>query len=96
MKKYQNLRSFMEKFQTENQCHAYLVESKWGKGFSCRRCQHAVSVKGRTWHHRRCKACGYDESSTAHTLFHKLKFPLPVAFTIVYQLTTMKKGMSTL
>ncbi|MFN8698014.1 MAG: IS1595 family transposase [Flavobacteriales bacterium] len=86
----------MEAFQTEDQCHAYLVKSKWGKGFSCRRCQHTVSVKGRIWHHRRCKACGYDESSTAHTLFHKLKFPLPVAFTIVYQLTTMKKGMSTL
>lgn len=29
-------------------------------------------------------------------LFHKLKFPLVKAFWIIYQLSTMKKGMSTL
>ena len=96
MKKYQNLRSFMDAFQTDDQCYAYLVKAKWGRGYSCRRCQHNEFVKGRTWHHKRCKSCGYDESCTAHTLFHKLKFPLPTAFTIIFQLTTMKKGMSTL
>jgi transposase-like protein len=36
----------------------------------------------------------YDESATAHTLFHKLKFPIESAFTIVYILSTVKKGMS--
>jgi hypothetical protein len=96
MNKHKNLRSFMAAYQTDDQCYSYLVEAKWGNGYACRRCQHTDFVKGRTWHHRRCKSCGYDESCTAHTLFHKLKFPLPTAFTIIYQLTTMKKGMSTL
>lgn len=96
MKKYPTLRAFMDAFGTEDQCYAYLVKAKWGNGYTCRRCQSTECGKGRTWHHVRCKSCGYDESCTAHTLFHKLKFPLPTAFTIIYQLTTMKKGMSTL
>lgn len=35
----------------------------------------------------------HDESERAHTLFHKLKFPIESAFTIVYILSTVKKGM---
>jgi hypothetical protein len=94
MKKQLNLHGFMEKFQTEEQCLKFLVNEKWGKGYQCRRCSCTENNKGRTWSYRRCKACGYDESATAHTLFHKLKFPLPTAFVIVHQLTTMKKGMA--
>ena len=88
--------SFAERFATEEQCLQFLTKEKWGDGYSCRKCHHDVSVKGRTWHHRRCQKCGYDESCTAHTLFHKIKFPLVSAFWIVYQLTTLKKGMSSM
>jgi hypothetical protein len=94
MKQQSNMISFTEKFGTEEQCLAFLSKEKWGSGYSCRKCNHTVSVKGRTWHHRRCQKCGYDESCTAHTLFHKLKFPLVSAFSIVYHISTMKKGMS--
>ncbi len=41
---------------------------------------------------RRCSQCGYDESATAGTLFHKLKFSLLKAFEMVYEITTSKKG----
>lgn len=95
MKKKNDLTSFMEKFGTEEKCFQYLCEVKWGASFKCLKCAHTVGTKGHTWHHRRCKKCGYDESCTAHTLFHKLKFPVVNAFLIVYQLSTMKKGMST-
>ncbi len=88
--------SFMEKFGTEEQCLRHLTKIKWGGQFKCFKCAHTVSIKGRTWHHRRCQNCGYDESCTANTLFHKLKFPVVKAFWIVYQLSTMKKGLSTL
>ena len=96
MKKSNDLISFIENFGTEEQCLNQLIDIKWGNGYECRKCSHKVAVKGRTWHHRRCQKCGYDESSTAHTLFHKLKFPLVKAFMIVHQLSTMKKGLSTL
>jgi len=96
MKQQSNMISFAERFSTEEQCLQFLTEEKWKAGYSCRKCDHKVSVKGRTWHHRRCQNCGYDESCTAHTLFHKIKFPLVSAFWIVYQLTTLKKGMSSM
>ena len=96
MKQQSNMISFAEKFGTEEKCLQFLTQEKWGLGYSCRKCNHNVFIKGRTWHHRRCQKCRYDESCTAHTLFHKLKFPLVSAFWIVYQLSTLKKGMSTL
>ena len=94
MKKQQNLISFIERFSSEEQCFTYLVNAKWSKGFRCIKCECTRALKGRTWHNRRCKNCRYDESCTANTMFHKIKIPLPVAFAIVYQLSTMKKGMS--
>lgn len=94
MKKQQNFISFMEQFSTEEKCFKYLTDVKWAHGFECKKCGCTESIKGRTWHHKRCKSCKYDESCTANTFFHKIKIPLPVAFAIVYQLCTMKKGMS--
>lgn len=85
----------MKRFSTEDACYLHLCELKWGKGFECSRCNHNAAVKGRTWHHRRCQKCGYDESCTANTLFHKLKFSVVKAFAIIYELGTLKKGLST-
>lgn len=94
MKKQQSLTSFMTNYSSEEKCFEYLVEQRWSHGFVCSKCGCTETIKGRTWHHRRCKSCKYDESCTANTMFHKIKIPLPVAFAIIYQLTTMKKGMS--
>jgi hypothetical protein len=44
---------------------------------------------------RRYKACKYDESVTAHTLFHKLKFPLEKVFELLFLISASKKGIST-
>ena len=96
MKKYNDMTSFVEDFSTEEQCLVYLCKAKWVEGFECRKCGHQTSVYGRTWYYRRCQKCLHDESCTAHTLFHKVKFPLVKAFWIIYQLSTMKKGLSSL
>ena len=95
MKRYNSLLDYMKDYQTNEACLEYLHDLKWSNGYRCRMCSHSVYVKGREWHYKRCQKCGYDESATAHTLFHKLKFPLAKAFVMVYQLGTMKKGMST-
>lgn len=96
MKTYKSFIEFTSDYRTSDRCREHLCEVKWGNGYKCGKCDHDVSVKGRKWYYRKCQRCHYDESCTAHTLFHKLKFPLMSAFWIVYQLSTMKKGMSTL
>jgi ISXO2-like transposase domain/Transposase zinc-ribbon domain len=96
MKNYKDFTEFVATFSTDEDCRKYLCAQKWKDGFICRKCSHKVAIKGRTWYYRKCQKCGFDESCTSNTLFHKLKFPLTKAFWIVYQLSTLKKGMSTM
>lgn len=96
MKTFKNFTEYALAFSTEEDCKKHLCDEKWKDGFVCRKCQHTTSIKGKTWYFRKCQKCRYDESCTANTLFHKIKFPLTKAFWIVYQLSTQKKGMSTM
>lgn len=89
-----NLIEFQERFKTNNDCYHYLVEMKWGNGFTCSRCQGKEAVRSKMWYYRRCKKCLYDESATSGTLFHKLKFPLLKAFHMIFRLSISKKGCS--
>ncbi|WP_336515718.1 IS1595 family transposase [Pollutibacter soli] len=91
-----SIRDFQKKFTTEDDCKKYLFDLKWGSGYHCRRCNHHLYYPGRTSFHMRCKSCDYDESVTAGTLFHKIKFPLLKAFGIIFFVCVRKKGMSTL
>lgn len=85
---------FIQKFENNSSCSKFLSEQKWAKGYACRKCCFNNYIKGNTPFSRRCKQCKYDESPTAHTVFHHLKFPLLKAFHICFRLST-KKGMST-
>lgn len=81
-------------FKDENDCLRYLSELKWQKGYECKKCGCRRWWSGRRWFDRRCQRCGYNESPTAGTLFHKLKFSLAKAFRICFELSVRKKGMS--
>ena len=72
--------TFKDRFKTQKDCYNYLAELKWEKGYSCKRCQSAKYIKGKQPASRRCSKCGYDESTTSGTLFHKLKFGIDKAF----------------
>jgi len=85
---------FMEKFSSNESCYDYLAQLKWQNGYSCRHCAGHRYGKGRLPSSRRCQTCGYDESATATTLFHKLKFEIKKAFWIVYQVISQKQGVS--
>jgi len=87
---------FMDRFPDEQSCVTYLSSQKWSGGFTCSTCGFGKSKQGKKKYNHRCLACGYEESPTANTLFHKLKFPLLKAFHMCYQLSVNKKGMSTL
>ena len=91
-----NAIEFNRRFFDDHCCYQYLMEKKWGNGYSCPRCGCTQHVKGRTRYYRRCKGCKYDESVTANTVFHGMKMPLLKAFHLIFRLTAKKKGMSTI
>ena len=87
--------SFNKYFKSEDDCRQYLFDLKWKAGYQCRKCSCNKSGKGKTRFHLRCNQCGYDESVTAHTIFHKIKIPLLKVFGIMFRITVRKKGMTT-
>ena len=87
---------FNQYFKSEDYCLKYIADLKWEEGYVCKRCGGKQFIKGAKPYHRRCLKCKYDESPTAGTMFDKVKFPLLLAFHIVFKIVTKKKGMSTL
>ena len=90
-----NAVEFAKRFPTNEECYQYLSEKKWEHGYVCKVCGCNQYNKGKTSFHRRCKACRYDESVTANTLFHDIKMPIIKAFYIMFRVAAKKKGMST-
>lgn len=88
------IQEFRKKFSTNADCMNYLVELKWGNGYTCRRCGHQQPIKGRQWFYKRCQRCKHDESATSGTLFDGVKMPLLKVFELVYRISVRKKGMS--
>ena len=85
---------FQAQFPDDASCLAHLSDLKWADGFKCRYCNHGNYCAGERPYDRQCTSCNYTESPTAHTVFHKMKFPLVKAFWIVYYLSSTKKGMA--
>ena len=72
-------------------CYRFIESQKWSNGFSCRKCGNEKYFNGAQKFARRCTRCGYNESITAFTIFHSLKFPIEKAFYIAYLSVTGKK-----
>lgn len=89
-----SLLAFNDKFSTDEKCYEYLSELKWKNDYSCAKCGHRKYFDGKQPCSRTCSKCKYSESVTAHSLFHKLKFPLRKAFYIVFLVVSGKKGIS--
>lgn len=85
-------REFRMKFGTREQCLLFLSEQKWSKNYTCLKCRNTKFFEGKKVFNKRCTKCGYDESPTANTLFHKLKFGIENAFEMAYDISTSKKG----
>ena len=73
-----------------NTCKDFLAYLKWHDGFKCTRCRGLSGClkQGYKFH---CYNCNYVESATAHTLFHKVKFDLTKAFSIVVEINRSHK-----
>lgn len=75
---------FHKIFPDEISCHKFLDKMKWARGYRCQKCKNEKYSDGKTKYARRCTKCGYEESVTSHTVFHRLKFPIEKAFYILY------------
>jgi len=88
-----NLIEFSEQFKSDDICKEYLASIKWQDGYKCVKCDHGACQIRKDFS-RTCNKCSHTESSTANTLFHKLKFGLRKAFFICFEMSTTTKSLS--
>ncbi len=82
-----------ERFLTEEACREYLMRLRWPTGFVCPRCQTEggwSATRGRVV----CRACRYQASVTAGTVFQDTHKPLRVWFRAVWHVVSQKNGAS--
>ena len=96
MKQYPaNMADFMDMFPTEDACLEYLSIVRWPDGYKCLRCG-----KGDSWKKARglftCRACGYEASVLAGTLFQDTHKPLRLWFQAMWYVVNQKNGVSAL
>ncbi|MBP1677437.1 MAG: hypothetical protein H6Q20_1996 [Bacteroidetes bacterium] len=73
-----------ELFNNSEKVLKFVADIKWKEGFVCRSCGHTNYCEGKTPSSRRCTRCKKEESATANTIFHNIKFPVNKAFYIAY------------
>ena len=88
-----SLLAFQKRFRTEKACQKHLFELRWPQGYRCPRCQHDQAFFHRTRHLYACKACGYQTSLTAGTIFHKTRTPLRKWFWMIFLMGRQKSGV---
>jgi len=91
-----SLMQVQKKFGTEKACQKHLFRLRWPEGFRCPRCQHGEAYPHRTRHLYHCKACGYQASLTAGTVFHKTRTALTKWFWLNLLMGRQKNGISML
>ena len=90
----QNEIEFHKKFSDEASCMEYLMELKWGNGFSCPHCGGIQESNCNMTYSKRCRQCNRIVSATANTLFHHVKFGIQKAFLIVFKMSATTKSIS--
>jgi transposase-like protein len=91
-----SLIEFQQKFATEEACQQHLFRIRWPNGYRCPRCGHDQASFHSTRHLYQCKACKYQVSLTAGTIFHKTRTPLKKWFWMIFLMGRQKSGVSML
>ena len=78
----------LARFQTEDDCKAFIAERRWPDGVSCPRCGNTKVwvVKSKPFHWL-CKGCnknGYRFSVITKTIFENTKYPLREWFKVAF------------
>ena len=89
---------FMERYGTEEKCHAAVVALRWPDGFVCPECgetRHCTfERKGLTYW--QCSACRGQTTVMCGTIFEATKLPLTTWFLAMHLLTQAKNNVSAL
>ena len=88
MQKRVSFEEFREIYPNDEACLAFVRELKSTQPFECPTCHTHEYYDMNGAHFRRCRKCGYRESVTVNTVFHRLKFPIVKAFYILYLVST--------
>lgn len=88
--------TFERRFPDNQSCLEFLVKSRWPGGFICPHCysKRSSRVGGRP--SIRCLDCHRQISISAGTIFQAHKKSLKVWFTLIFQVATVKRSMSSL
>ena len=89
-----DLPTFVARFGTDEQCHAYLVQKRWPDGFCCRACGHREAWRLGRRNLYECAACGQQHSLLKGTIFERTKSGLAKWFLAIYLVTASKGGNS--
>jgi hypothetical protein len=84
LKTHMGFNEFLSVYPDELSCYRFIEELKSKRSFSCKKCSSLNFGKGKVVFDRRCTKCGYNESITSNTIFHKIKFPIVKSFYIIY------------
>ncbi len=96
MRTPKTLHDFYDQFGDEDACWRALRQMRWPHGFVCPRCGGRGSHRLRTRRLEQCRACRYQASPTAGTIFHKTRVPLRTWFLAIFFVARHKKGISAL
>lgn len=91
LEKTMDYRQFQTLYPDSLACYRFLEIMKWEREYHCRKCGNEKYFEGSQKFARRCTKCGYNESITAFTIFHSIKFPIEKAFYIAYLAVIGKK-----
>src|SRR5207247_9154025 len=89
-----DLTKLIERYGSEDKCHAYLEDLRWPDGVECPRCQSKKISRIAKRRQFDCDGCRYQFSVRVGTIFHDSKLPLWKWFLAVYMMGESKKSVS--
>lgn len=91
-----SLEEFQDRFPTVKACQDHLFHMRWPEGYTCPRCGHEQYYLHSQRHLYECKACRYQASLTAGTVFHGTRTSLRKWFWTIFLIARPKSGISML
>jgi transposase-like protein len=89
-----DLPKLIERYGSEDKCHAYLEELRWPDGVTCPRCESKKISRIAERRQFECSDCRYQFSVRVGTVLQDSKLPLWKWFLAVYMMGESKKGVS--
>lgn len=90
----ESILEFTDTFKTDLDCLEYLASKKWKGGYKCSKCNHTKFTIRKKNFARDCNLCHHIESPTANTIFHRVRFGLRKAFTLIFEMSATTKSLS--